>query len=62
MSVTTATRISPFKVPVAPRAELEALRKRVAETRWPERELVADLLGPAEPGYIVVLNVCALTR
>ena len=34
--------IRPFKVPVAPRAELEALRARVRATRWPERELVAD--------------------
>jgi pimeloyl-ACP methyl ester carboxylesterase len=34
--------IRPFTVPVAPEAELEALRSRVASTRWPERELVAD--------------------
>src|SRR5256886_5475 len=39
MSVTT---IRPFTVPVAPEAELEALRARVAATRWPDRELVTD--------------------
>src|ERR1700684_1452023 len=42
VSVTTETRIRPFRVPVAPQAELKALRARVAATRWPERELVAD--------------------
>jgi hypothetical protein len=43
MSVSTqTTTIRPFSVPVAPRAELEALRARVAATRWPDRELVAD--------------------
>src|SRR6201996_1632051 len=42
MSVTTETTIRPFKVPVAPRAELEALRERIRATRWPERELVDD--------------------
>jgi hypothetical protein len=36
MSVSTqSTTIRPFKIPVAPRAELEALRKRIAATRWP---------------------------
>jgi pimeloyl-ACP methyl ester carboxylesterase len=34
--------IRPFTVPVTPEAELEALRARIASTRWPERELVAD--------------------
>src|SRR6202453_4831176 len=42
MSVTTEARIRPFKVPVAPRAEIDALRARVRATRWPERELVDD--------------------
>jgi pimeloyl-ACP methyl ester carboxylesterase len=43
MSATTeATAIRPFAVPVALEAELEALRARVAATRWPGRELVAD--------------------
>jgi pimeloyl-ACP methyl ester carboxylesterase len=47
MSVTTnnrasTTEIRPFTVPVVPQAELEALRARIAETRWPDRELVAD--------------------
>src|SRR5580700_7287791 len=39
MSVTT---IRPFTVPVASEAELEALRARVAATRWPDQELVTD--------------------
>ena len=36
------TAIRPFTVPVTPEAELEALRARVAATRWPERETVTD--------------------
>jgi pimeloyl-ACP methyl ester carboxylesterase len=47
MSVTTekssaTTAVRPFTVPVTPDAELEALRARVAATRWPDRELVTD--------------------
>src|SRR5258708_36600804 len=46
MSVTTegsagATGIRPFRVET-PQAELEALRDRVAATRWPHKELVED--------------------
>jgi pimeloyl-ACP methyl ester carboxylesterase len=37
-----AAAIRPFTVPEVPQAELEALRARVAATRWPPRELVAD--------------------
>ena len=37
-----ATTIRPFTIPVTPEADLEALRARVAATRWPDRELVAD--------------------
>ena len=37
-----ATAVRPFTVPVTPDAELEALRARVAATRWPDRELVTD--------------------
>ena len=37
-----ATAVRPFTVPVTPEAELEALRARVAATRWPDRELVTD--------------------
>jgi pimeloyl-ACP methyl ester carboxylesterase len=36
-----ATAIRPFRVRV-PRHELEELRRRLAATRWPSRELVAD--------------------
>src|ERR1700723_4803626 len=40
-SVGTAA-VRPFTIPVTPEAELEALRARVAATRWPDQELVAD--------------------
>ena len=34
--------IQPFTVPVVSDAELDALRTRIAATRWPDPELVAD--------------------
>jgi pimeloyl-ACP methyl ester carboxylesterase len=37
-----ATAIRPFTIPVIPEPELEALRARLAATRWPDPELVAD--------------------
>ena len=37
-----ATGVRPFTIPVTPEAELEALRARIAATRWPDQELVAD--------------------
>jgi pimeloyl-ACP methyl ester carboxylesterase len=37
-----STAIRPFTVPVAPQAALDDLRKRIAGTRWPEKETVAD--------------------
>ena len=37
-----ATAIRPFTIPEVPEAELRALRERIAATRWPNRELVAD--------------------
>src|SRR5882724_4208348 len=40
----SATTIRPFTIPVAPEAELEALRARIAATRWPDQELVSDHL------------------
>jgi hypothetical protein len=47
MSVATAkppsaTAIRPFAKIAFPEAELEALRARIAATRWPEKETVAD--------------------
>jgi pimeloyl-ACP methyl ester carboxylesterase len=39
---TTATAIRPFPVPTTSRTELEALRARITDTRWPDPELVAD--------------------
>jgi pimeloyl-ACP methyl ester carboxylesterase len=36
-----AAKIRPFTIEI-PEAELEALRARIAATRWPERETVAD--------------------
>jgi len=37
-----ATAIRPFTIPRVPDGELEALRTRVAATRWPDRETVTD--------------------
>ena len=37
-----ATAIRPFTIPEVSNAKLEALRERIAATRWPSRELVAD--------------------
>ena len=37
-----ATAIRPFTVPTVPDAELEALRTRIAATRWPDKETVTD--------------------
>ena len=37
-----AAAVRPFTIPVTPEAELEALRARVAATRWPGQELVTD--------------------
>ena len=34
--------IRPFTVPTAPQAELDDLRRRIAATRWPEKETVAN--------------------
>ena len=47
MSVTVenpagATAIRPFTIPKVPDAELEALRARIAATRWPDQETVTD--------------------
>ena len=36
------TAIRPFTIPTVADAELDELRARIAATRWPERELVAD--------------------
>ncbi|WP_143169609.1 epoxide hydrolase family protein, partial [Rhodococcus jostii] len=41
MSVTTEVAIRPFTVEI-PETELQALRQRIAATRWPEKETVAD--------------------
>src|SRR5690349_3689344 len=38
-----AAAIRPLTIPVTPEAEIEALRARIAATRWPEKEPVADL-------------------
>ena len=37
-----AAAIRPFTIPKIPEAELEALRARIAATRWPDRETVTD--------------------
>jgi pimeloyl-ACP methyl ester carboxylesterase len=38
-----STAIRPFTVPVVPQSALDDLRKRVAATRWPEKETVDDM-------------------
>ena len=38
-----STAIRPFTVPVVPQSALDDLRKRVAATRWPEKETVSDM-------------------
>ncbi len=47
MSVSTensadATAIRPFKIPITPEEQVQALRARVAATRWPDSETVPD--------------------
>src|ERR1700720_3763901 len=37
-----STAIRPFTVPTVPKAALDDMRKRIAATRWPEKEAVAD--------------------
>src|SRR6266446_6540752 len=37
-----STAIRPFTVPIVPQAALDDLRRRIAATRWPETETVAD--------------------
>jgi pimeloyl-ACP methyl ester carboxylesterase len=41
MSVTIATEVRPFRVDI-PDEALQNLRRRIAETRWPSKELVKD--------------------
>ncbi len=38
-----STAIRPFIVPIVPQSTLDDLRKRVAATRWPEKETVSDM-------------------
>jgi pimeloyl-ACP methyl ester carboxylesterase len=47
-----ATAIRPFTIPTIPEADLEALRARVAATRWPDPELVADHSQGVQLGVI----------
>jgi hypothetical protein len=37
-----ATAVRSFTIETTPEAELEELHKRIAATRWPEKETVAD--------------------
>ena len=37
-----STAIRPFTVPTVPKSVLDDLRRRVAATRWPEKETVND--------------------
>ena len=49
------TAIRPFTIPVTPEAEIEALRVRIAATRWPEKETVDDLSQGVQLGAIQAL-------
>ena len=40
-TVETATEIRPFQLEI-PEEQLDDLRRRIAATRWPTKELVAD--------------------
>jgi pimeloyl-ACP methyl ester carboxylesterase len=44
--------IRPFQIPIAPEAELEALRARVTATRWPDPELVPDFSQGVQQGVM----------
>jgi len=37
-----ASAVRPFTVPAVPETELDALRARIAATRWPDQETVTD--------------------
>ena len=39
---TSDDRIRPFKIDV-PQSQLDDMRKRIAETRWPDKETVGDI-------------------
>ena len=41
-AVKDQTSIRPFTVPVVPQSTLDDLRRRIAATRWPEKEAVTD--------------------
>jgi pimeloyl-ACP methyl ester carboxylesterase len=41
-AVQDSTAIRPFTVPIVSQAALDDLRRRIAATRWPEKETVAD--------------------
>jgi pimeloyl-ACP methyl ester carboxylesterase len=41
-AVRDSTAIRPFTVPIVSQAALDDLRRRIAATRWPEKETVAD--------------------
>src|SRR3712207_6525233 len=40
---TDRTEVRPFPIDDVPEEELDYLRRRIAETRWPEKETVEDL-------------------
>jgi pimeloyl-ACP methyl ester carboxylesterase len=47
-----STAIRPFTIPTVPEADLKALRARVAATRWPDPEVVADHSQGVQLGVI----------
>ena len=49
-TVETANEIRPFQVDI-PDEALDDLRRRIAATRWPSRELVADRSQGVQSGH-----------
>ena len=45
-----STAIRPFTIPVVPQSALDDLRRRVAATRWPEKETVNDMTQGVQLG------------
>ena len=49
----TATAIRPFHIDI-PDSALQDLRRRIAATRWPSRELATCVVEKGKPSLVVV--------
>ena len=54
--------IRPFPKVNVPEAELTELHRRVSATKWPERELVADISQGVQLATIQKLELCSIGR